>query len=83
MNIELRDDISRAEENLKIFREKKINGMMARAKARWQAEGEKCTNYFCNLEKKHYSDKIMPKLIDENGEEITDQTAILKEQKHF
>jgi hypothetical protein len=26
-------------------------------KARWAAEGGKCTNYFCNLEKRHFNEK--------------------------
>ena len=56
---------------------------MARAKARWVAEGEKCTNYFCNLEKRHYNEKIIPKIIDENGTEITDQFEILEQQELF
>ena len=45
--------------------------------------GKKCTNYFCNLEKRHFSEKIIPKLIDENGKEIFDQREILNEQKKF
>ena len=56
---------------------------MARAKARWEAEGEKCTNYFCNLEKRQYNEKLIPKLINENQDEIIDQFEILEEQKRF
>ena len=56
---------------------------MARAKARWLAEGEKCTNYFCNLEKRNYNEKIIPKLIGDEGEEIFDQFEILDQQKLF
>ena len=41
-SVDLRDSINNAEDQLKIFRERKINGIMARAKAQWQAEGEKC-----------------------------------------
>lgn len=78
-----RHEIQEIEEKLVICREKKINGIMARAKARWEAEGEKCTNYFCNLEKRHYNEKIIPKLIDNNGDEIVDQLKIVNEQKVF
>jgi hypothetical protein len=42
---------------LKILREKKVNGITTRAKAKWQVEGEKSTRYFCNLEKRHYLEK--------------------------
>ena len=79
----LSENISVTEEQLKTVREKKISGIIARAKAKWQTEGEKCTNYFCNLEKRHYNEKIIPKLIDENEREITDQTEIIEKQKLF
>ena len=36
---------------LQEIRETKIQGIITRAKAKWYKEGEKCTNYFCNLEK--------------------------------
>ena len=75
--------IKQTEDDLKMFRETKVNGIMARAKARWAAEGEKCTNYFCNLEKRHFNEKIITKLIEENGEEIVDQFIILEKQNHF
>jgi hypothetical protein len=45
---------------LKILREKKVNGIITRAKAKWQVEGEKSTRYFCNLEKRHYLEKTIP-----------------------
>ena len=55
-----------------------------RAKAQWQAQGEKkSTRYFCNLEKKHYLEKFIPKLIGENNIEITDAVQIRQEQKQF
>ena len=79
----LRLEIEQLEQDLIAHREKKINGIMARAKARWEAEGEKCTNYFCNLEKRQYNEKLISKLIVENGSEIDDQFKILDEQKLF
>ncbi|CAG2211429.1 unnamed protein product [Mytilus edulis] len=68
---------------LKILREKMLKGIITRAKARWQVEGEKGSNYFCNLEKKHYTEKIIPKLILEDETEITDPSSIRNEQKQF
>ena len=82
-NLQLANEIQLTEQNLKIEREKKISGIMARAKARWLAEGERCTNYFCNLEKRHYNDKLISKLINDNNEEISDQFEILDIQKNF
>ena len=54
----LENQIKELEEKLKTHREKQINAIMTRAKARWEAEGEKCTNYFCNLEERHYNEKM-------------------------
>ncbi|CAG2205215.1 E3.1.11.2 [Mytilus edulis] len=47
----------RIELELKILREKNVKGIITRAKARWQVEGEKGSNYFCNLEKKNITQK--------------------------
>jgi hypothetical protein len=49
---------------LQSIREIKIQGIVTRAKAKWRTEGEKCSRrYFCNLENRHYTKKIIPKLI--------------------
>ena len=40
------------------------------ANAKWQAEGEKSTQYVCNLEKKHYLEIALPKLILENKQNL-------------
>lgn len=47
-------------------------------KARWQVEGEKGTNYFRNLEKKHYTEKNISKILLEDESEITDPSNIRK-----
>ena len=40
------------ETELKNLRDGKIKGLIIRAEAKWQVEGEKkSTNYYCNLEK--------------------------------
>lgn len=48
---------------------------MVRSRAKWVDEEEKPTNYFLNLENRHYTNKIIPKLIkeEENLKEITNQ----------
>ena len=60
----------------------KAKGSMIRAKARWMAEGEKCTKYFCGLENRHYKDKTITKLITDKGE-ITDIKEILECQQNY
>ena len=36
------------EVELQILREEQINGIITRAKAKWQVEGERNTHFFCN-----------------------------------
>ena len=76
-------NLTKAQNDLKILREKKIDGIMIRAKARWHLEGERNSKYFCQLEKKNFIEKTIPKLIKDNGETVTDQEDILKEQKEY
>ena len=78
----IRQNIDVNETELKKLREETIKGLIIRAKAKWQVEGEKSTNYCCNLEKRHFTEKLIPKLIVENNE-ITDLSQIIKEQANF
>ena len=68
---------------LEILREKKVNGIKTRAKAKWQVEGGKSTRYFCNLEKRHYLEKTIPNLILDNDIETSDQNVIQSELQSF
>ena len=72
---------------LKAIREKRIEGVLLRSKARWIAHGEKVTSYFCSLEKRHYISKkkyiYMAKLIDKDDNVLTDNNDILQEVKSF
>ena len=75
--------MEKTEMELKILREKKVNGIITRAKAKWQVEGEKSTRYFCNLEKRHYLEKTIPNLILDNDIETSDQNMIQSELQLF
>ena len=78
------DKLQRAREDLRLLREKKIEGIIIRSKAKWQREGEKCTRYFCNLEKRNYVEKTMSQLkINGTGHVSTDAKEILSEQEKF
>ena len=47
------------------------------------SKGEKNTRYFCNLEKKHYLEKVITKLQTDNNEEIFDPIEIRYEQEKY
>jgi exonuclease III len=75
--------LNEAHNELKVLREKKIEGIIIRSKAKWHLEGERNSRYFCNLEKRHYQEKIIPKLIDNEDNQLTNMKDILNEQKRF
>ena len=77
------ENLKTAQNDLESLREKKIDGIITRAKARWHLEGERNSKYFCNLENRHYTEKTITKLKNENNEEITDPKDILNVQKQF
>ena len=82
-NDENLETLRTAQDSLQAIRQKQVEGQMIRAKARWNLEGEKPSRYFLNLEKRHYSEKVIPKLITDDKKEITDIQEIIKEQTRF
>ena len=90
---QLENNLNKTEENmitllqkknaLQTLRERKVEGIILRSKARWAAQGEKVTKYFCNLEKRHFVSKQMYKLIDKDGIEIKDTKEMVEETKKF
>ena len=50
----------------KKIREKKLEGTMIRARARWVEQGEKPSSYFCSLENRNFVSKRMSLLVKEN-----------------
>ena len=77
------EELIRVESELIKLREDKIRGINIRTKAKWNVEGERSSKYFWNLEKRHFTEKAIPKLILDNGIEITNQDDILTQQKYF
>ena len=74
-------------ENAKIELEKLYdyiaNGIILRSKAQWYEERKTNTKYFLSPNKNNKAKLHIRKLIDSNGEEMTDQGNILKEIKCF
>ena len=52
-------------------RQQKNEGLLLWSQANWHENGEKCSEYFCKLEKKNFIKKTITELIDENGQHIT------------
>lgn len=70
-------------QTLEDLRRKKMEGVKLRSKAKWVDEGEKVTQYFCNLENRNFMSKCMPSLISNSGEILNEQDSILQETKNF
>ena len=61
------------------IRENKLKGNIIRSKAKWVIDGEKPTNFFCNLEKHNYINKSMNKLESNEGKILTERKDIQNE----
>ena len=60
-----------------------MKGHFVRSRLKWLSDGEKPTKFFCNLEKRNYTEKTIRKLELSDGTIIVDQTKILQEVKKF
>lgn len=77
------DLLDRKRLELENLRKEKLNGKMIRSRAQWIEEGEKPTNYFCGLESKNFTNKIIPKVQIDDGKIISNQNEILNQVKIF
>ena len=75
--------IKTKKEELENLRNEKLQGVIVRSRVRWAEEGEKPTRYFCSLESRNYVNKIIPKVVKDDGSAITKQEDILNEVKNF
>lgn len=65
------------------IREKRMQGVLLRSRARWIAEGEKITKYFCGLEKRNFISKQVMKLTLNDGTVLTETDEIVQEVNSF
>lgn len=80
------ETINEKKKDLENIRNHKVNGCMVRSRAKWINEGEKPSNYFLNLENRHFTNKIIPKVIiveNDVQREIIKQEDILMEVENF
>ena len=68
---------------LMALREKRIEGVILRSRAKWVADGEKVSKYFCSLEKRNYVCKRMTKLVNKHGLTVDEPNEIRNEVKSF
>ena len=57
-------------QELVAIRDKRMEGVLLRSRARWIVEDEKIRRYLCGLEKRNYISKQMTKLTLNTREEI-------------
>ena len=76
-------ELEKLKNDLYNLRENKMQGILVRSRANIIENGEKPSQYFCNLESNHYTSKVMNVLEHENGEIITKQKDILKETRKY
>ena len=76
------DLINTKRAELESIREQKLKGSL-RSRVKWIEQGEKPTKYFCNLENRNFTSKIIPRVINERNEEITEQNEILRKVEKY
>ena len=76
------DLLETKKEELQSLRKHRIDGIIVRSRTQWSLEGERNSRYFCNLEKRHYTDKCMSTLEIDNGQ-ITNCPTRIKEEVHM
>jgi hypothetical protein len=79
-NIEL---LNQYKQDLQKLRQKRLEGMIIRSRARWISDGEHNTKYFCRMEKRNFVQKAMNFLEKEDGSILHDPNAITKEVQKF
>ena len=82
-NLDEFKQLEEVQNELKDIRNKKMDGVLLRSRARWIGEGEKVSKYFCSLEKRHFVSKIMKKLVNDQGQEIYEHSEIKEEVQNF
>ena len=60
-----------------------MKGLIIRSKAKWTEEGEKCSKYFMNLEKRNICKKSITDLIDTDGNVVKNQEELINLQVQY
>ena len=65
------------------IKQKKVDGMIIRSRAKWIGDGEKNSKYFCNLEKRNLVQRSMCFMQKDNGKIMHDSKSINTDVKSF
>ena len=65
------------------IRKHKIEEVMIRSRCRYEDLGEKPSSYFLNFEKRNFTNKVITKIIEDNGQESLSTEEILNSQKTY
>ena len=78
-------EIKEKKGKLENLRKLKLQGNIERSRAKWVNEEEKPTKYFLHLEKRNFTNKIIPKVQKKTNEikKIVEQAEILQEVETF
>jgi len=83
-NLTLQKELQRLKLETEVQSIQHAKSAQMRSRAKFIEEGEKNTKYFLNIEKANANKKIMDRLINEEGNAVTSQQEIMKEQvKYF
>ena len=77
------ETIQTKRKELESLRQKKMEGVYIRSRAKWIDEGERITNYFCNLENRNFISKSITQIEKKDGSMVTGKNEIMNETKQF
>ena len=77
------DELESKKSLLNEIQKEKIEGVLLRSRSRYEDLGEKPSHYFFNLEKRNFTSKVIHKLVNEEGKEVTETSDVLKCQTIF
>ena len=76
------ESYSSTKNELEKYEEEILQGTIIRSQAKWIEDGEKCSKYFLQLEKRNYKSKCI-KTLCKDKQMLTEHNEILNECKRF
>ena len=83
INIEQTNLLEEKKNSLQEIRKNAIEGAMTRSRCRYEDLGEKPSSFFFSLEKRNFTNKVITKIIENDGHESITTDEILNSQKTY